>query len=64
MSYSLNTKCGTCEKKDQCTDRHFIQATISGIHQVWPSAKGHLGSGSIDLNCQNHKEIVDTEVSK
>jgi D-arabinose 1-dehydrogenase-like Zn-dependent alcohol dehydrogenase len=56
MSYSLNTKCGICEKKDKCTDRHFIEGAISGIHSVYPAVKGHLGSGTVDLNCQNFFE--------
>ncbi len=53
MSYSLIHKCLSCNKKDKCTDRHFIEGAISGIHQVWPMDKGHFGSGSIDLNCSN-----------
>jgi hypothetical protein len=56
MSYSLNTRCGTCTKMDKCTDRHFIEGAINGIHSVWPSEKGHLGSGSVDLNCQKHEQ--------
>ena len=56
MSYSLNAPCGTCTKKDKCTDRHFLEGAISGIHMVWPSDKGHLGSGTIDLKCQNLTE--------
>jgi len=56
MSYSLATKCNTCEKKDKCTDRHFIEGAISGIHQVYPPEKGHLGSGTIELNCNNYAE--------
>lgn len=54
MSYSLNTKCGDCEKRNKCTDKHFLEGAISGIHQVYPSEKGHLGSGSVDLNCNNY----------
>ncbi len=56
MSYTLNSKCGSCTKKDKCTDRHFIEGAISGIHQVWPSEKGHLGSGFVDLNCLNYEK--------
>ncbi len=56
MSYSLITKCETCIKKDKCNDRHFINGAISGIHSVWPAEKGHLGSGSVDLNCQNFEQ--------
>jgi hypothetical protein len=57
MSYSLNDKCGTCTKKDQCNDRHFIRGAIDGIHSVYPASKGHLGSGSVDLNCQQYQEV-------
>jgi hypothetical protein len=53
MSYSLQSECGTCIKRDKCTDRHFIEGAISGIHAVWPQAKGHLGSGTIELCCNN-----------
>lgn len=53
MSYSLYTKCRTCQLKDNCTDVHFLEGAISGIHQVWPAEKGHLGSGSITLDCTN-----------
>lgn len=56
MSYSLNNKCGICGKKDKCTDRHFIEGAISGIHQVWPQEKGHLGSGVVEMSCQNFEE--------
>jgi len=56
MSYSLNSKCGNCNKKDKCTDLHFIQGAIIGIHSVYPQEKGHLGSGSINLNCTNYEE--------
>jgi hypothetical protein len=54
MSYSLESKCGTCKKKDQCNDRHFIQGGISGIHDVWPAEKGHLGSGSVEIKCNQY----------
>lgn len=57
MSYSLISKCGSCMKVDKCTDRHFIEGAISGIHQVWPAEKGHLGGGSVDLNCQNYQAV-------
>jgi hypothetical protein len=56
MSYSLITKCFGCVKKDRCSDRHFLEGAISGIHQVHPPEKGHLGSGSVELNCQNLEE--------
>lgn len=59
MSYSLNTKCGICTKKDKCTDRNFIRGAIDGIHSIFPPQETHLGSGSIDLNCQNLVEKVE-----
>ena len=59
MSYGLNSKCGMCLKQNKCTDKHFIEGAISGIHSVWPTEKGHLGSGTIDLNCHNFEEKND-----
>ena len=56
MSYSLDAPCGTCAKKNKCNDRHFIQGGISGIHDVWPMEKGHLGSGSVEIHCQNYDD--------
>ena len=61
MSYGLTTKCETCIKKDKCNDRHFIQGAISGIHSVWPMEKGHLGSGTIIIDCQRFEGV---EVNK
>jgi hypothetical protein len=52
MSYSLNCPCFDCTKKDKCTDRASIAGAISGIHCM-PYGVGHLGAGSIDLNCIN-----------
>ena len=63
MSYSLNAPCPGCVKKDKCTDKHFIEGAISGIHSVYPASKGHLGSGSIDLNCTSF-EHKDTDVKQ
>jgi len=56
MSYSLSSKCGQCIKEGKCTDKNFIEGAISGIHSVWPSEKGHLGSGIVFLDCQNFEE--------
>jgi hypothetical protein len=56
MSYSLAYKCGICSKKDKCTDRHFIDGAICGIHSVWPAEKGHLGAGSSVIDCVNFEE--------
>jgi hypothetical protein len=53
MSYSLHVPCFTCGNRDKCTDRHFIEGAISGIHAVYPKDKGHLGSGSVEIKCSN-----------
>ena len=55
MSYSLNHPCGDCTKEDKCLDRHFIQGGINGIHDVYPSEKGHLGSGTVTIECSQHE---------
>jgi hypothetical protein len=64
VSYSLYTQCGTCEKKDKCSDRHFIEGAINGIHSVYPMSKGHLGSGSIEIKCQNFVVQIDPALPK
>ena len=56
MSYIQQNKCFSCTKEDKCNDRHFIDGAIQGIHSVWPAEKGHLGAGTIVLDCQNHEE--------
>lgn len=58
MSYLLSTKCQICEKKDRCTDRHFIEDAISDRNQIYPLGKGHLGKGIIELKCQNYNESL------
>ena len=55
MSYSFYTKCNGCVKKDKCVDRFMIQEAINCIH-ILGTDKGHLGGGSIELNCQNIEE--------
>ena len=70
MSYSFLAPCcnypspgpegqGDCIHKDVCTDRHVIQGAISGIHYM-PFGTGHLGGGSISLNCVN-KKVAELE---
>jgi hypothetical protein len=61
MSYSEINKCGTCVKKDKCTDRDFIHAAVCGIHAMWPAEKGHLGSGTVTLDCRNLEEAKSEE---
>ena len=61
MSYSQSNLCWKCTKKDKCTDRHFVDGAIAGIHSVWPAEKGHLGAGTITLACQNLEEEKQKE---
>lgn len=53
MSYALIVKCGTCEKYKNCSDYHIFRGAIDTIHMIG-SEKGHLGSGNVTVNCQNH----------
>jgi hypothetical protein len=60
MSYGLDSKCHVCKLKDNCLDSVFVQAAISGIHQVnWANLSGrqqrhaHLGAGTIKIDCIN-----------
>jgi hypothetical protein len=65
MSYLLSSKCKDCLKQDKCVDRHFVQGAIAGIHEVnsWSISenrcvnKGHLGCGTIELQCSNFEEM-------
>jgi hypothetical protein len=59
MSYSLTHPCGDCAKQDKCNDRHFIQGGINGIHDVWPMDKGHLGAGTVIIDCCNKEEKAE-----
>jgi hypothetical protein len=70
MSYSLETPCcnypspipggqGDCVKKDICTDRCVIQGAINAVHMM-PVGVGHLGGGSIVINCSN-KQLAQPE---
>lgn len=54
MSYTFNKKCFLCTKKDKCIDFDIIGGAIIAIHSIYPASKGHLGSGSVDLNCDNY----------
>ncbi len=56
MSYSLVTKCFECEKANKCIDRYILDNAIGCIHIIG-SERGHLGSGSIELDCQNLEQI-------
>lgn len=50
MSYSLNTPCYNCTKKETCTDQAKVQAAITNIHHT-TKENGHQGSGTIVLAC-------------
>ena len=63
MSYSLNVPCGPCVKQGQCTDRASIAGAISGIHQM-PFGAGHLGSGTVTINCNNLQEPQPESVTE
>lgn len=52
MSYSLSAPCWNCTKKEKCTDHVKIQSAINDIHQDCISSEGgHMGSGTIALQC-------------
>lgn len=54
MSWSLINKCHTCKERQLCSDRHFIQGAIIGIHNMPYSLEfGHLGSGTVTMECHN-----------
>lgn len=52
MSYSLNTKCNQCKKEKNCLDPVALSGARDMIHEIGYS-RGHLGSGAINLECQN-----------
>lgn len=52
MSYSVETPCHNCEKRKSCADHDHLRGAVDGIHMAG-NARGHLGSGSIKLTCQN-----------
>lgn len=52
MSYSQVTPCWNCNKKEKCTDHVKINDAVQSIHSENLSTEsGHMGSGSIVLNC-------------
>ncbi len=59
MSYSVNTPCGTCTKKKECTDGVVITGAVQGIIHQMPFGVGHLGSGSVTVDCLNHDAEPD-----
>ncbi|MCK4579407.1 MAG: hypothetical protein KAU50_11505 [Candidatus Marinimicrobia bacterium] len=62
MSYSLNKQCGACNKGEGCTDSNTIQEAINTIHTS--GGAGHLGSGVIDLMCDNFEQEASEEKIK
>lgn len=55
MSYSLESNCHVCTKKDTCADGAMIQCAINCIHQI-PGGSAdscHQGSGVIRHDCSN-----------
>ena len=60
MSYSLTSKCWDCAKADRCTDRHVLGGAIQAIHcmpgKPTENNFGHLGYGTIDLNCSAYEK--------
>lgn len=50
MSYSLNTPCYGCSKKESCTDESKLREAITKIHQE-TFESGHKGAGQIVLAC-------------
>lgn len=59
MSYNIEQKCFICEKHSKCVDIHFLESALNGIHCVG-TEKGHLGSGTIKLECQTFVEKQDS----
>ena len=53
MSYSFIRRCDTCTKVESCVDADIIGGAVSSIHSIG-SDKGHLGGGSITLDCNYH----------
>lgn len=53
MSYSVNDPCEPCVKKGQCTDRIVIRGAVQGIIHSMPFGVGHLGGGTVTMQCHN-----------
>jgi len=52
MSYSVQSNCWNCHKKDKCTDHVHIQNAVQEIHKDCISKEsGHMGSGSVIIQC-------------
>jgi hypothetical protein len=60
MSWGIGNQCGACKKSDECLDPVIIQNGVNLIHTLWKwdgngncNKRGHLGSGTIQMNCNN-----------
>ena len=51
MSYSIESKCGACGKREECTDHVRVQEAVDKIHENCCNEGGHLGFGSISIDC-------------
>lgn len=52
MSYSQVTPCWNCHNKEKCTDHVKLNSAVNEIHKDCLSSEGgHMGAGSIILQC-------------
>lgn len=57
MSYSIQSPCFNCEKKDTCTDAATINKAVQEEIHSRTYAEGHQGGGTIVLACCRQKSI-------
>lgn len=50
MSYSIQSPCFGCDKKETCTDIARVNEAVQAIHNT-TREDGHQGSGWITLTC-------------
>lgn len=57
MSYGLFSKpgCFLCARWEKCVDFTVLSGALNAIHSL-KKQKGHLGSGSITLECARFEE--------
>jgi predicted metal-binding protein len=55
MSYSFNRECEKCLHEPKCIDPKIMRGAIDAIHMCGYE-RSHLGSGVINLQCQNFVE--------
>jgi hypothetical protein len=51
MSYSVQTPCGMCAKKDTCKDGLNLSKGVQNEIHTKTYEEGHQGSGNIILTC-------------